>query len=460
FYFIGDGMGMPQISATERYLAALDGKEGQRKLNITKFPNQTMVTTYAEDRFITGSAAAGTALATGNKTTINTISMDGKREKPLKTIAEIAKSEGKKVGIISSVSIDHATPAAFYAHQPTRKMLYEIGLDMIKADFDFYGGGDVVYPRGKDKSASKGDVYEELKKAGYKITRDKNEFKSLNQNSGKVFAISPTLDADKATRYAMDQNPKDDISLKELTIKAVEMFSGNEKGFFVMVEGGKIDWACHANDAAATIHDVLAFDDAVGVAVDFYNKHPEETLIVIVGDHETGGMTLGFSGRQYDSAFEVLKNQKMSYLAFDESVIQPMKNIDGIAKLNKDQLIEKFWSEIYIQIQNNFSLGTDKLPLNEYEINILKDAFAASMLGEKIAPKSDQTYLLYGGYEPLSIKLTTILNQKAGIGWTSYSHTGVPIPAYAMGCGQELFFGYNDNTDVAKNIIAVMSEQN
>lgn len=457
FLFIGDGLGMPQISATERFLSAVEGKDGQKKLNMSKMPQQIQITTYAEDRFITGSAAAATALSAGEKTTINTIAMDGKRQKPLKTMAEMAKEKGMKVGIISSVDIDHATPACFYAHQPTRKMYYEISLDMPKAGFDFYGGGGIKRPRGKDKKASKGDTFEELKKAGYTYVDSKDEFNKLNANSGKIFAVSPTLDGSKATRYALDQNKKDDLSLEELTKKNIEMFEGNEQGFFIMVEGGKIDWACHANDAGAAIHDVIAFDDAVGAAIDFYNKHPEETLIVVVGDHETGGMTLGFAGKKYDTAFDVLKNQKMSHEAFDAAVINKFKAMDGVAEMDKDELIEKHWDAMFAEIKKNFGLGEGKAELEDFEVQQLKDAFAASMLGEKVVPKNKETFLLYGGYEPLSMKITTLLNQKAGIGWTTFSHTGVPVPAYALGVGQELFFGYFDNTDVAKHMMKVMA---
>ncbi|MEI6093645.1 MAG: alkaline phosphatase, partial [bacterium] len=126
FLFIGDGMGLVHINATEAYRAALKDKIGIDKLNFTKFPNLAVATTYAADRYITDSAAAGTALATGNKTAVETISMDYTRTKKLKSIAQMAKEKGMKVGIITTVNMNDATPAVFYAHQPERSMLKEI----------------------------------------------------------------------------------------------------------------------------------------------------------------------------------------------------------------------------------------------------------------------------------------------------------------------------------------------
>ena len=135
-------MAMPQVGAAEAYLAAKAGTSADQKLlNFSKFPAQGMTTTYAYDRFITGSAAAASAMATGVKTSIGVISMDPGKTRAQKTIAEIAREAGYKVGIVSSVDLDHATPAAFYAHQPSRNMYYEIGLEAVASDVDYFGGG-------------------------------------------------------------------------------------------------------------------------------------------------------------------------------------------------------------------------------------------------------------------------------------------------------------------------------
>ena len=140
FLFIGDGMGISQVTTAEVFQANINGKDYEA-VGFSKFPHTGFCTSHAANRFITASAAAGTALATGHKTNIGRIAMDTKADSALVTIAEKAKTMGMKVGIISSASIDHATPAAFYAHQDSRNMYHEISLELVTSDFDFFGGG-------------------------------------------------------------------------------------------------------------------------------------------------------------------------------------------------------------------------------------------------------------------------------------------------------------------------------
>lgn len=451
FYFIGDGMGIPQVNAAEAYLAANTDEIGIKKLNISKFPAQALFTTYAENRYITGSAAAGTALATGHKTTISTISMDGAKQKSFKTIAEKVKDNGMKVGIVTSVSIDHATPACFYAHQPSRGNYYEIGQQLANSNFDFFGGGGF-----KNLDGEKHDTVNSIelaKKNGFNFVNNKADFKKLNNKSGRIIAVSPKLAGGKALRYSIDQND-DDITLADFTSKAIEVLD-NDKGFFLMVEGGKIDWACHANDAATLIHEVIDFDAAVGKAIDFYKKHPKETTIIIVGDHETGGLTIGFAGTKYKSAFKSINNQKVSYETFN-------MRINNYKKNHKNNNAK--FSDVLGLLKEDFGFGNKDFELSKYELSRLKEAYKQSLAykkSDKIYNKksknvNENTYLLYGGYEPLTVTATHILNQKSGIAWTTYSHTGTPIPVRAMGLGHNIFKGYFDNTDIPKKMLSIM----
>ncbi len=443
FLFIGDGMGIPQKAATSEYLG--------RKLLMDTFPAQGITTTYAADRFITGSAASATALATGFKTNINYISVDTSY-RPVKTIAEMAKDDGKKVGIISSVSIDHATPAAFYAHVKTRKMYHEIDVALAKSGFDFFGGGGLMDPTGKNSKEAQGDALEMAKSNGYQIVSNKRKFMQLKKGSGKVIAWNPWLQDSGAIPYAMDMGPED-ITLPEFTEKAIELLD-NPDGFFLMVEGGKIDWAAHANDAAATITNNIAFDDAVGKALDFYDMHPEETLIVVTGDHECGGLTLGFAGTKYASHFSVLKHQKVSFQKFSTGIIGSFKKRYGT-----NASFQKMKSLITKNFGLKFSGNPkeDIMALFSYEIDSINKAFDRTMAGEK--SNKQNTYILYGDYDPLTITITHILNQKAGLGWTSFKHTGVPISTSAIGIGQQMFNGMYDNTDVALKIMQIMGKQ-
>ncbi|WP_247648509.1 alkaline phosphatase [Pseudodesulfovibrio sp. zrk46] len=437
FLFVGDGMGLPQRAAT----AAYTGKP----LVIDTMPAQGITTTFANNRFITGSAASATSLASGIKTNINYIGVD-ENFKPVKTLAEMAREQGKKVGIVSSVSIDHATPAAFYAHVKTRKMYHEIDHALAESGFDYFAGGGLKDPAGKKSKAPMGDALSKLKSNGYKVVTNKKDFQAIKPGDGKVIAWNEWLQDGKALPYVMDMTKKD-ITLPEFTAKGIEMLD-NSKGFFMMVEGGKIDWACHANDATASITNTIAFDNAVKVAMNFYNKHPKDTLIVVTGDHECGGLTLGFAGTKYGSHFDILGKQKVSFQKFTDEIMVDFKQKNGsfadMQKIITAQFGLKFQGDA----------KTDPLVLADYQVAELKAAFERSMKGDEKA--KGEAYLLYGEYDPMAVSITHVLNQKAGLGWTSYKHTGVPVSTSAIGVGSEMFNGSYDNTDIAKKIMQVM----
>jgi alkaline phosphatase len=443
FYFIGDGMGMPQITSTEIFKGALSGSNPMNReiMNFAAFPYQGVQATHSANTFITESAAAGTALATGRKTNNDVLGMDPGKTVKFKTMAEMAKEKGMKVGIVTSVSLDHATPGAFYAHEPTRNNYYEIGLAMADSGFDYFAGGGLLAPTGKSKDRV--NVLDIARQKGYKVVDTKAEIAGLTKDAGKVIAINPVLAKDKALEYEIDRT--DQLSLADFTRKGIELLD-NPKGFFMMVEGGKIDWSCHANDAATTIRDMLAFEDAVREALKFYAKHPDETLIVVTGDHETGGMAIGFSGTGYQTFFSKLTKQNLSFEEFDKQIRayrQTTAPADATLADWLPVLAERFGLE----------------DLTDYEKGRLEDALAASMVDPKKRTKDPHSYLLYGGYEPFSVTVTHILNQRAGIGWTTYAHTGVAIPVFAQGVGGGIFQGYYDNTDVAKKIMNVMGVQ-
>jgi len=469
FLFIGDGMSVSQASAAEMYKASLKGeaKAGVEKLNFSMFPAQGMTTTYSSESLITDSAAAGTAMASGVKT-YNAglgVDVDGK---PVRTVAEMAHDAGMKVGIVTSVSLDHATPAAFYAHEKSRKNYYEVGLELAESGFDYFAGGGFLDPTGKKskKEGEKPPVTEAIRKAGYAYVNDKAAFEALGAGA-KAVVVNPRLQDDEAMPYAIDTTAED-ISLAELTAKGIEVLD-NPKGFFMMVEAGKIDWACHANDAMSAIGDVLALEQAVGTAMDFAAKHPAETLIVVTGDHETGGLTLGFSGTKYSTYFKNLKQQKVSYVAFDDEFDAWRKANAGAPFEKVAELVEKrFGLKVPTEadLADMAKAGQDSayaksigskydMCLKDFELADLKAAYARTMAGEKTSGNG-RDYLLYGSYDPFSVTLTHLLNQKAGLAWTSYSHTGVPVLTSATGAGSQDFSGFYDNTDLFTKFVKVM----
>ena len=459
FFFIGDGMADAQVHAAEAYLAQLEADDSgpglvkAKKLAMTQFPVRGMSTTYANNRLITGSAAAGTALACGKKTNIGMLSMDPDGN-PCKTVAEAAKERGKKVGIITSVSLDHATPAVFYAHQPSRSLYHEIGMELANSDFDYFGGGGFKRPQLLDDDGNVvQDVLGTAQANGFKIVTTREQLNAASPGE-RVIAYNHTLDRSKALYYELDR-PADHISLAEFTRKGIELLDG-PRGFFMMVEGGKIDWACHANDARAALDDVLAFDDAILEAVEFYRQHPRQTLIVATGDHECGGMSIGFAGTAYESYYEVLQGQTMSYIEFDKLIAAYVDSHAGTEDIDADMQAMIF--ENYgLDFTGALSPETDD-DLNDYEKGLLEDAFDRVMAGATPPRYSSDpdNFLRYGRYTPLSVTLTHLLNRRAGIAFTSYYHTGVPTPVLALGQASQLFGGSYDNTDIPKRLAMAM----
>jgi len=441
FFFIGDGMGLAQVNSTEAYLASLEGQIGFEHLEFTKFPQVGTVSTYANNRLITCSAAAGTALATGNKTNINRISMDPEGMKPFETIAEKAKKAGYQVGIVTSVSIDHATPAVFYAHQPDRDMYFEIGIDLVNSGFDYFAGGGFLIPEGI-LGLETVELPQLAAEKGYKVINTAQAFQELGPGSGKTLVLSPRTAAGASLPYNLDMNPGD-LTLAEYTSTGISLLSGDE-GFFMMVEGGKIDWAGHANDAATLVQEVIAFDDAIEVAVDFYRQHPEETLILVTADHETGALALGHGAFGYESNISLLKYQKSSLEELNKIVGQFRVNKSGDSDADFTRMLKVLETELGL---NSRQAGT---LLDSTEMVTLKAIFIENVYG--MASEKGE----YGDYEPFMAEAVKIMNTKAGISWGSTAHTAINVPIYSIGIASELFAGYIDNTDIPKIIGEIM----
>ena len=450
FLFVGDGMSYVQVNAVQVYLGNnTSGEVETESLNFSEFPVIGSVTTYDSTSFCPDSASTATALSCGVKTHSGVIGLEVDKTTQPESITEILKDHGMKIGIVSSVTINHATPAAFYSHIESRNEYYDIALQLAGSDFDYYGGGSVNKDTGSDKDQQ--SAYEIIEENGYTIADTKEEIMALDSASGKTYALSPTLQDSGAMTYAIDAGDGD-LKLADYVQKGIDVLD-NENGFFMMCESGKIDWACHANDAMTTMVEVIDFAESIQVAIDFANAHPDETLILVTGDHETGGMTIGYAATGYSTAFDILNKQKMSYVAFD-ALMEEMK------AENPNLTLE----DVLPVIKENFGLIAPTDPdaadesnanyvLTDYESEKLQAAFEYSMLPADQRAETEETSLLYGGYDPLSVTITHIINNKAGIGWTSYAHTGTPVAVYAMGAGAELFSGFYDNTDIFSKML-------
>lgn len=434
FYFIGDGMGVNQVNGTEMYLAEQEGRIGVKPLLFTTFPVASMATTFSTTNSVTDSSAAGTALSTGEKTYNGAIGMDDNKN-ALQTVAEKAKKAGKKVGVTTSVSVDHATPAAFYAHQPSRNMYYEIALDLPKADFDFYAGAGFLKPTTTVDKKEAPSIFPIMEEAGYTIARGLDEYNAKVADAKKMVMIQQKDANPSCLPYAIDRQ-EGDLTLAQITESAISFLTkGNNKGFFLMVEGGKIDWACHGNDPATVFEEVIDMDNAIKVAYEFYKKHPKETLIVVTADHETGGLGLGTA--KYELHLKSLVNQKQSQDLLSKA----------ITDLRKEKSNKVSWEEVKALLADKMGFWK-VLPLTWEQEKMLRDEYEQSFVKNKVVFEES----LYSKTEPLAAAAKKVMSQIAMVGWTSPNHTAGYVPVFAVGAGAKLFMGKMDNTEIPKRI--------
>jgi len=446
FLFIGDGMSLAQINAAQ-YFSGSDrpGDIRPGRISFAQFPVTGIVSNDNENSVIPDSASSGTAIACGvrTKTGMLGVTADGKSAP---SVAELAHAAGKKVGIVSSVTLNNATPAAFYAHTGSRTDYAEIARQMADSGFEYFGGGGIYTKSEKDNISKDYKLFED---AGYAIADTRAEIEALSSGSGKVYAVSPGLAKLGALPFAIDAK-EGDMTLADFVSAGIRVLD-NENGFFMMCEGGKIDWSCHANDAATTVREVLAFADAVQVAVDFADAHPGETLIVVTADHETGGMSVGYAATAYETGLALLKHQKVSYSLFKDIAAgmlmdNPELSLDGMMPL-----IGQYFG-LYPKSAAS-KAESEALVLSGREYGLIEDAFAATKSG---GSGDEWTDLLYGSYDPLTVTLTRILANKAGVGWTTYAHTGLPVPVYATGAGAELMGGSYHNTELFGRLVQAL----
>lgn len=437
FYIIGDGMGPNQVLSTEMYLAELQGRIGREKLCMTQFPVSGQLSTYSASNGITDSSAAGTCLATGKKTNNGTLGLDDQNE-PVHSIAEDLRDKGWAIGIMTSVSIDHATPGAFYAHVSKRSNYYTIGKQLAESKFDFFGGSTFLQPTDKN-DAKAPNVYDLCKEAGYHFAHGYKEYTELADEE-RVILIQAhegqnnTKAGEGMLPYALDKKPED-LTLPQITEAAIDFLSRKQKPFFMMVEGGAIDWACHSNDAATVFGEVQEFDEAIKVAYKFYLAHPKETLIIVTADHETGGMALG--NKKYTLNLELLQNQKASVDVLS----------DEIKALHEQYGKSLKWQQVRDLLRERTGLY-GPVSLDKDEDAELQKLFKA-MLNNKA---KDET-TLYSSVSALSKQAVKLLDKKAHIGWTTSSHSAAAVPVFAIGAGAELFTGWHDNSEMKSLIL-------
>ena len=425
FYFIGDGMGVNQVNAAETYLGHLDGRIGIQELCFPSFPYVGLINTQSATNGVTDSAAGGTALASGHKTKNGALGVLKDLTTPITSIADWAREAGAAVGITTSVSVDHATPAAFYAHIGSRNEYYKIGEQLTKTEVDFFGASDFNKPENPDGGPN---LYEQARKNGFTIARGYKDYQQKAKRAKKMILFQSEA-ASKVERgsipYAIDRT-KDDLTLQDITRAAINFLTSRQKdGFFLMVEGGKIDWGCHANDPVF-ITELIDMDNAVKVAYEFYQQHPDETLIVISADHETGGLVMGRG--PYELNLKAIASQRMSMVKLGREL-----------NAMKDRLGDKFtWDEAKTFLGENFGFW-GAVKVNDDQTKRLQESFNEFKSGKADSGRLCNT-------------VKHVISECAMIGWQSGGHSNGYVPAFAIGVGAEQFHGRFDNTEICKKM--------
>ncbi len=270
-FFIGDGMGLSEITAA----SIVNGNF----LNLEQFPVVGLVKTYSASHLITDSAAGATAYSTGHKTNNGSLAMDV-NAKPLKTIMEMAEENKMATGIVVTCTVTHATPAAFYGHQPTRSNVNEqLASAFVNSGVDvLVGGGKKYFMERTDKH----NLLDTLKKKGFNVIDSISEARNIHE--GKLVCLM-------APEQPVSLLNGRKSYLPEATAKAIELLKNNKEGFFLMVEGSQIDWGGHENNSDYIIKETIEFDQAIAEALKFAQLD-SNTLIVVTADHETGGFSI------------------------------------------------------------------------------------------------------------------------------------------------------------------------
>ena len=425
FLFIGDGMGQTAIDLYEAYIAEKEGKSGFTQSSFSKIPLISMCSTVCKDRRITDSGAAGSAIACGQKFNVGEIAYSETGEQP-KSIAKVAKEKGLKVGIISTAPINHATPASFYANQQSRKNYYQIGLQLTESNFDFFGGGAFLKPTGNKKDEK--DLMTIFQENGYLTFTSLKGIEALKSHNNKVIFTNETTERDASMPYGIDREGVQGNSLAEI-VKTAIIHLDNPKGFFMMVEGGKIDYAAHDNDAGTIISEMEDFDKAIEVAYNFYLQHKNETQIIITADHETGGVSLGITANGYESNLGILSKQKMSMSKFGTIIKKQTKNEENISI--KD----------YIDMASKYFMGID-MDFSSEEQAMINEAYAA--VNAKSNKAKEDAKEKYNGNNPMAYTFCQIMNRRASVGFSTTAHTSARVPVYALGTTKPIL----DNTEI------------
>lgn len=422
FYFIGDGMGVQPTLAAQAYCRI----KGLDTPIMMQLPTMGMVTTHSASSPVTDSAAAGTALSTGSKTKNSMLGMNADSV-AVESVAKKYQAKGYGIGIATNVYPDDATPGAFFAHVPNRGMTTQIAKQAAESGYQFIGGS---YLRGlKDRDGNDTGVLQAFKDNNVDYVKGIKE--ARESKSEKVFMVYPDSIAHIAN-YTIDSIPGF-VSLPDITQTCLDhLLKVSPDKFFIMIEGGNIDHAAHGDDGGTVIKDILNFNEGIQIAYDFYLKHPDETLIVVTADHNTGGMSLGNSFLSYTAKPLYIDYQRISKDAFNDE----MKAIQRSRRIYR-------WEDMKEFLTDKLGFWTN-VPVNEKQTEMLKEKFDQTF----ITKDGDEEKTLYNNFSGFTAAVYKVFNDICGFGWTTTYHTGDYVPVFAIGVGSQKFAGVIDNTEI------------
>jgi alkaline phosphatase len=493
---IGDGMGPQQMGLLFAYARHAPGSKVPKRVaameQMAVDGELGMVRTEPYGALVVDSAAAATQLATGAYAGSEMIGVDYEgNSQP--TVVEIARDLGKATGIVSDTRLTHATPAGFAAHQRDRSMENEIAVDMIenKVDVLLSGGLRHFVPQAvNDKDSATYAALVQMMGGAYEpysrrqdnrnlLLEARNDCKIVFDHKalaevkkGKVlglFGNSEMLDAISENK-ALQREDRTEPTLVEMTEKSLELLSQDPEGFFLMVEGGQIDWGGHNNDAGVMLQELLQLDDAVRVVLNWARER-DDTLVLLTADHETGSFGFSYSGN------ELPEPRQLSGKVFGKEPFKPNFNYASHELLDNLAAQQKSFYEIFTE----FDALPEKLKTAETLVTMINEAVAPysitlddatriltrapnrnykkghPYLGTQTVPQmpDQEDFFVYG--ENLRFnRLGHILGAQQHVVWGTGTHTNTPVAIVSYGPGSEQFSGLMHATDVGKRMIAIV----
>jgi alkaline phosphatase len=457
---IGDGMGPEAVGLAIYYNRFMNGME--KRLNLERLMaagNTGYCLTYQYGTVVTDSASAATALASGVKTRDAIIGKDHDG-RPMKSVVDIARQLGKSTGVISNTRLTHATPAAFYANIIHRDMENEIAAQLVERGdlaVAFSGGAQHFIPVGtkvEDHPSLKGidpkagwgasrrkdsrDLIGEATNKGYAVVANDKELSALDaQQTGKVLGLFSA----SGFPSAIDRQPHHLIgvpTLSELTAKALDILKKNPQGFFLMVEGGQVDWVEHGNDVASVLHEMLEFDQAIGLAMAFAEQNPD-TLIIVTADHDTGGLGIAYNNVHPPAPVKLPTGETWrTKYNFAEKVI-----FEKMAKQKKS------FQKMAIDSKGN--PAALKKEVEENSAFTITEEQAAALFAKDAKPREYSEFYSEGAGNPSPL-MGRLFGKEMNTAWAVGTHTHTPVMIFANGPMAEKFRGLIDNVEVPQII--------